>query len=241
MKTWVVLNDTQFPYEDRKVLNLVLNFVDELKPHGVVLNGDITDCYSLSSFSKDPLKKNTLAAEIKLAEALMLRLAKVTKERIWLGGNHEDRLRRYLWDNAPALLTDHVTEFARVFRIKESGFEWRPYGEYVMLGKLLVTHGSQVRQQSGATARAHYEKYGTSTMIGHSHRLGTYYHRNMRGVHVAYENGCLCRLDPEYAQRPNWQQGFSVVHVAPGGFFNVQQIPVLQRKTFFYGGQRWDA
>ena len=53
---------------------------------------------------------------------------------------------------------------------------------------------------------------------------------------MAYENGCLCRLDPKYVQFPDWQQGFSVVHVDEGGFFNVQQIPILNRRCFFYGG-----
>ena len=75
-------------------------------------------------------------------------------------------------------------------------------------------------------------------MIGHTHRLGIYYRRNRGGVHAAYENGCLCSLEPEYAQYPDWQQGFSVVHVDKGGFFNVQQIPIIGRKTFLYGGVR---
>ena len=49
---------------------------------------------------------------------------------------------------------------------------------------------------------------------------------------------CLCRLDPEYAQDPDWQQGFSVVHVEDNGFYHVQQIPILKQSMFFYGREK---
>jgi hypothetical protein len=76
-------------------------------------------------------------------------------------------------------------------------------------------------------------------MIGHTHRLGIYYRTNASGTYAAYENGCLCRLDPEYAICPDWQQGFSVIHVEANGYFHVQQIPILRRRTFFYGPHVW--
>jgi hypothetical protein len=52
---WVVLNDIQLPFEDKPVLwDLVVPFVRELKPYGIVLNGDIVDNHEISDFSKDP-------------------------------------------------------------------------------------------------------------------------------------------------------------------------------------------
>jgi UDP-2,3-diacylglucosamine pyrophosphatase LpxH len=238
MKTWAVLNDLQIPFHDVKVVDLVLAFIDDLKPHGVVLNGDVVDCYELSTYVRDPLTRAGLDIEIRGAGRLMDRLARSTSERVWIGGNHEDRLRRYLWRNAQALRLDADTEFERLFRLGEYGFTWKPYGDLIRLGKLTVTHGSLVRTHSAYTAKVHYEKYGTSVLIGHTHRLGIYYRTNATGVYAAYENGCLCRLDPEYVIYPDWQQGFSVVHVEENGYFHVQQIPILRRRTFFYGPQR---
>ena len=247
MKTWVILNDIQIPFEDKRVLNLVLSFVKDLRPDGVVLNGDIVDCYSVSDFDKNPLSGATLAKEIRGAERLMSSLSGI-KEKIWLGGNHEDRLRRHVWKN-PKLIGDldadsrerlvAALDFPEVFSLSSHGFSWRPYGATFNLGKLLVTHGSLVSKHSGQTARAHLDKYGTSVLIGHTHRGGVYFKRDLKGVHAAYENFCLCRLDPEYVQNPNWQQGFAVVHVdEKTGFFNVQSIPILPGNQFFYGGTR---
>lgn len=226
-------------------MRLVLDFVDELKPDGVVLNGDIVDCYSISDFDRNPLSQATLAKEIKCAQGLMAKLRNI-KERIWIGGNHEDRLRRHVWKN-PRLIREldrssqerlvHALDFDTVFGLGEHGFRWFPYGATQYLGKLLVTHGSMVSKHSGQTARAHMDKYGTSVLVGHTHRGGVFYKRDIRGIHAGYENFCLCRMDPEYVQNPNWQQGFSVVHVdEKTGFFNVAQIPILPGNKFFYGG-----
>jgi len=246
-QTWVVLNDLQIPFHDDKVLNrLILPFVDELQPDGVILNGDVVDCYSISDFDKDPLTAATMDREIRLATRLMERFKRVGR-RIWHGGNHEDRLRRVVWKN-PVLLRSvdkasrekivHLLDFPEMFGLAEYGFEWLPYGDFTMLGKLMVTHGSLVSKHSALSARAHFEKYGSSVLVGHTHRGGIYYKRDVHGVHAAYENFCLCKLTPEYVISPNWQQGFSVVHVGPNGFFNVTQIPILPGNQFYYGGTR---
>jgi hypothetical protein len=71
VKTWAVINDIQILFHDEKVLDLVVNFIRELKPYGVVLNGDIVDCYSISSYSKDPMKKSDIVLEQRLARNLM--------------------------------------------------------------------------------------------------------------------------------------------------------------------------
>lgn len=86
MKTYVVLSDIQAPFHDPKALELALAFVEGTKPTGVVLAGDIADCYSLSSFDKSPLTSATLDLEISLTRDLMAGLAKVAKDRVFLGG-----------------------------------------------------------------------------------------------------------------------------------------------------------
>lgn len=242
IQTWVVLSDLQIPFQDKPVVDLVCKFIADLKPHGVVLNGDVVDAYELSEFDKNPLKEAGLDREIYEAAQLMARLAAMgIKRRVWLGGNHEDRLRRTLWKN-PKFAKIAALQFPALFDLATYGFEWKPYGGVLNLGRLIVTHGSTVRQHSGWTARAHFEKFGGSVLIGHTHRLGAYYRTNARGVHVSFENGCLCRLDPEYVQFPDWQQGLSVVHVdtANTGFFSVQQIPVIRRRMLFYGQKRYE-
>ena len=242
IQTWVVLSDLQIPFQDKPVLDLVFKFMRDLRPYGVVLNGDVVDCYELSEFDKNPLKDAGLDREIREAGNVMDQIKDMgVKRRVWLGGNHEDRLRRVLWKN-PKFARIAALQFPKLFDLDKYGFEWRPYGAVLNLGRLVVTHGSTVRQHSGWTARAHFEKFGGSVLVGHTHRLGTYYRSNARGMHASFENGCLCRLNPEYVQFPDWQQGFSVVHVDTEntGFFSVQQIPIIRRRMLFYGQRRFE-
>jgi hypothetical protein len=238
-RQWVVLNDIQFPFEDKAVLwDLVVPFVRDLKPYGVVLNGDIVDNHEISDFVKDPrLRHHDLKSERQLALKLFEQLAPVTTERWFIEGNHEDRYRRYAWDKAPDFeAAGAVKTFADYFRLADHGFGHRPYGGHVMLGKLLVTHGFSVAQDSGATAKRHFMRLGTSVLIGHTHRAGVFHRTNRLGDHAAYENGCLCRLDGlGYANFPDWQQAFSVVDVFSGGMFNVTLLRILSRRCFIYG------
>ena len=95
LQTWAVLGDIQIPWQDKPVLDLVLAFLRDLKPYGVILNGDVTDCYPISEFTKNPLSHVGLNREIREAAWLMSALDQMgIKDRWWLGGNHEDRLRR---------------------------------------------------------------------------------------------------------------------------------------------------
>jgi len=240
MKLYVVLNDLQIPFHDKQVVELVMRFISFIRPYGIVLNGDVVDSYDLSEFAKDPIKGYQLEKEMRISGDLMKRLADIgsVREKWWLGGNHEDRLRRYTWKKAPQLNIQKL-QFENLFDLDHYGFKWKPYGEILMLGKLMVTHGDIVRKHSGWSAKALFEKEGNSILCGHTHRLGIFYKKNANGTHAAYENGCLCRMDPEYVHRPDWQHGFSVVHVDDDGMFNVQQIPILKRRFFYYGGTRW--
>jgi predicted phosphodiesterase len=237
METWVVINDIQIPYEDKRVLALVCGFIADLKPSGVILNGDIVDCYAISDFVPNPRGPRSIMPEVRGASKLMGAIAPHTSSRIWIGGNHEDRLRRYEWKRIPQLADHPDLTFEGLFKLDQYGFKFLPYGSVYNLGKLMVTHGSLVSKHSAISAKNHFDKYGTSVLVGHTHRLGVYYKRNVRGIHGAWENGCLCKLTPEYAQHPDWQQGFSVVNVWPGGRYSVQQLPILPGPSFMYGGE----
>jgi hypothetical protein len=179
----------------------------------------------------------------------MERLAHVP-QKIWLGGNHEDRWRRLLWDplngkigpvsaNLLSLLeargqkldmTDPVKSFEMMFGMPDYGFKYYPYSHrlYVAEGNLVITHGKYVSRHSGQSAKRTLEWLGRSCIVGHTHRLGNHLVTQDGVIRGAWENGCLCQLEPEYDDSPNWQQGFSIVKV-DGPEFHVIQVPIIRR------------
>lgn len=237
IETTLVASDLQIPFHDQRAIDVMCDFtVKGVKLDRLVVNGDGYDCFEISDYDRNPRAEQILEREIREGEKVLAQLALVAPSRMWLGGNHEDRWRRFQWRKAPQLAGMESFEFPEVFKLTKHGFGYKPYGASVNLGKLVVTHGFLVRNQSGVTGRATFERLGTSCLIGHTHRLGAWYLTDMRGPHVAYENGCLCKLKAEWVQHANWQQGFSIVHHdTKSGLFNVQQVPILPGKKFWFG------
>jgi predicted phosphodiesterase len=244
--TTLVAGDIHYPFHDVQVWKLFLEFAKWLKPNMVILNGDIGDWYALSKFDRDPIKPTTIVEELKgIGEDILGPLALATKGaklRIIRDGNHEDRLRRFIWHKAPELAGYEKLTIPALYDSEKHGYTYVGGSvRSVQLGKLEVIHGEYLSKHSAMSGKAHFDRLGTSVLVGHSHRLGAFYQTNMRGMHGAWEGGCLCSLVPEYENFPNWQQGWAVVTTWPSKLFNVQLVPVLDRRYIVYGGKEWSS
>ena len=53
---WLILADAHIPYHDRRAIHAVVKWAKEPENHcdGLILLGDIFDCYAMSSWLKDP-------------------------------------------------------------------------------------------------------------------------------------------------------------------------------------------
>ncbi len=248
----VILSDLQIPFEDPAAVDQALGIIEQVKPDTVVLNGDIVDCYRESVFLQDfRIAKTVTLEQHKKARAFMACLKHI-KRKIWLGGNHEERWWRTVKvmhetnqknavvDNLLAFaelsiqevkIHDPIQSFSRIFALDDYGFTYYPYSHrlYFADQNLVVTHGKYVSRHSGYTAKRTFEWLGRSCIVGHTHRLGAYLVTQDGRERGAWENGCLCQLEPEYDDAPNWQQGFSVVRIH-GPAFHVVQVPIV-RKT----------
>jgi predicted phosphodiesterase len=211
--------DTHVPFHDPVVLSVIQAIAEDTQPDFLIHKGDLLDCRLLSRFDKDPARKENQQDEIDQARAHLatMRLASPRSRFIYLEGNHEDRLRRTLWNlegPAAVLASLRVVQKAMTWPVllglDELKIEFVPYGEQSkrdILPKFITKHGSLVRKSAGATAIAEQAKYNKSGSSGHTHRLAVVHHRDANGAHVWVETGCSCRLDPDYCQDPDWQQG----------------------------------
>jgi hypothetical protein len=135
----------------------------------------------------------------------------------------------------------HGLSVPDIYKLKAHAIEYVPQDQMIELGCLRVLHGHLISAHSGMTARKHFERHGTSVLVGHSHRLGAFYKTDRAGTHGAWECGCLCGMDAEYENFPNWQQGWAVVTVFPSRLFTVDLVPVIDGKFVVYGGKEWKA
>lgn len=219
----LLCGDEHVPFHDQSALDCVLSIAKDLQPDVVVFMGDLLDCYGLSDFDKDPDRLTSLQDEINLGRFHLGQMRDtVPSADIYLcDSNHFDRLRRTLWRLAgPSRELATLTKFREMMTwptllgLDELDIGWLPLNKQTrtsVLPKFIVKHGDRVRIRSGYTAHAEHARYGRSGASGHTHRLAAVWHRDHNGNHVWVETGCLCNLNPEYAQDPDWQQGCVVV------------------------------
>ncbi len=231
----VIANDFHGQYRDLKICKMFINFLRREQPDKIILNGDMTDFYSISRFDKDPARKLDLQDELDDVYNLLLSIRNAAPHAhiVYTEGNHEARLRKYLWSTAKALATLRSLKIEELLGLKELDITYEVDG--VWLGKLFVYHGSLVRSKSGYTAHGELFKNGCSGVSGHTHRRGEASSKKRGGELVWYENSCMCRLDAEYIKGvADWSQGWGVV-LSTRNRFHFEQVRVVNGKYYYLG------
>jgi len=239
LTTAAIIGDTHNPYQDTRAVQAVEKFLAELQPDYLFYNGDLSDFYQVSVFAKDPARLGELQSDIDMTTDMFARhvVSMPNTKKILVEGTHENRWYKYLQERAPAVSKLRGTNIIELYKLESFGIDYAPFERGVLInGTFLVLHGDIASIHSSYTAKRHYEKHGGNGICNHTHRGGSYYKRDRFGTWGWWENFCLCRLDPDWIQNPNWQQGFSLVHFQDDGRFWVEQIPIVHGK-FIYGGK----
>lgn len=235
----VFLPDLHCPHQDKTAVQTAINFIKYFKPHAVFILGDFLDFYSLSRFDKDPNRINSLQDEIDEANEILARLRSVApKARIvFLYGNHEKRLTKYLWRTAKELYGLRSIRLDKLLDFKKLKIEAIESGITDFHG-FVIKHGNIVRAKAGHTANAELEKSWKNGLSGHTHRLSAIYRRNSAGMFTWTECGCLCDLNPEYAegQTVDWCTGLALGHYEKNGNrLEIHVLPIIKRRIVFNG------
>lgn len=246
--TALLYGDTHVPFQDDRAVAIVRAIAADMAPDVIVHMGDLLDGYQLSRWDKDPNRKHTLQDEIDLARKHLasMRIASPDSVFYLLEGNHEDRLRRTLWNlEGNAAVLAKLTAFQKALTwpallgTEELGVTFLPTDAQTktqILPKMVLKHGTLVRSKSAYTASGEHAKYGKSGASGHTHRLAAYYHRDHNGNHVWLETGCTCDLEPSYMLDPDWQQGCVFITIEPKtGAFQAEPVYIHNGTAVFRG------
>jgi predicted phosphodiesterase len=242
LETTVVFGDVHGIYVDRKAWNILLQIIDDIKPQRVIINGDFMDCYSISTFDKDPNRNFNIQDEFEQANKLLDELQSVFKgEIVFIFGNHCDRLRRLLWGETSELACLPELCIEDKLHLNERRIKFiKPIGKsaYYKLGKMKIGHFNVALQDSCASAKKLVTRYACTVLQSHTHRLGMYYKTfgEETDTVVGVECGCLCQLRPEYVCDPDWQAGFVVISkIKACNRYHIQTVPIINHETLFIG------
>jgi hypothetical protein len=222
--TALLYGDTHHGFHHQPTLDVVEAIGKDLQPNRLIDMGDGVDAGTLSAkFAQNPMRTGGLQDEINAKRIQLARFRAAMPNSIYdyLEGNHEERLRRTMWNQegpAKSLIQLDVVQknltWPVLLGLEDLHINFYSYDEQTrepLLPKFMVKHGTVVRQKSGYTAATEMAKYGRSGASGHTHRLGVVWHRDQNGQHVWVETGTCALLTPEYTQDPDWQNGCVVL------------------------------
>lgn len=242
MKTYVIVPDIHVPFHDRKFIKLVTKIIKHIDPDGLIQLGDAIDAFQISTYSKDPSRRNLLAEDIDDYKLILNEWARELKQNAaihLLEGNHESRLSRYIAGHCRdlhGLVPDWPTLLGIQIRNQVGKHKWHfhPYNKWnsCKIGDCVLMHGFYFNQHVAATC---LQKYRTNVIFGHTHRMQYV----SDGVHWACSLGHGSdEKDTAHQPTPTgWQQALGLLHVDHQGKTKLDVVLVHDGKAVVYGKQ----
>jgi len=243
IKRALVIPDTHLPFEDQISYNLMLMVAKESgQIDEVVILGDYVDFYDVSSHPKTPGIECKLVTEIERCHERLMELNALfpKAKKVYICGNHEHRLDRYIQNNASALF-GHIT-IKDILKLDTLGWHFVPYGpeqKYQILGSKLYARHEPVGGGEHCAAST-VKKCVRSMIFGHTHRVQEFQIRDIDGeLYRGISGGCLIDLNHKVfsyiKSHYQWTQAFTFVDVLPNGDFFHQLVQIVNHKCTYNG------
>lgn len=258
---WALASDTQFPYHDKRALDLWFKVLRYLKPDVVDYLGDISDQACFSRFTKGTPDDFLIKYQQELAAGEPVLGLVQSEEQVARDfyqqtrdllpdaemfvalGNHDIRIFDYADKNFSGE-RDSLTPEA-LWGLDNVGADYIYYGDLPKhrYGDIYVHHGLSISQHAGDSARKDVDSLGVSLIRGHSHRIGDYHktyelkEETLRG----FEIGHLADIKNPgmmYTNVHNWQQGFAFAVIENGNHPHVQTVPISPDYSCYIGRRK---
>lgn len=223
--------DTHRPFHDKKAWALFLRVARAYQPHRVAIVGDFGDFYAVSQHDKSPAGAIRFAEEIAdIQEGLDELDGLGATHKVYVEGNHEDRVRRYVMQH-PEL--HNVLTVPKLLDLTRRGWKYVPYKDHTRIGKVHVTHDVGVASRN-AIFRS-LDLYQHSVVTGHTHRFMSVVEGTALGgeAKIALSFGWLGDVEQiDYMNRAkaraSWALGFGVAeHEVKTGHLYFTPVPIL--------------
>jgi predicted phosphodiesterase len=243
VKKALIIPDCHIPYEDKRAYELMLAVAQDIDPDEIVILGDFADFYAINSHGKSADKGGDLLQD-EVFEVI-LRLKELNRlfpkaKKVYIEGNHEYRLSRYVDARCPDLYG--VVGIQSILELKQLGYEYIPYGpnqKYPILGsKLMARHeplagGKHVAQNT-------VEKAMHSVIFGHTHRIQeaqvvTMQGDNYRGISSGWLGDSSSPIFGYVKGHHQWAHAFSVLNVLGDGTWFNSLVHIINYKCHYDG------
>lgn len=239
LEVGIIIPDCHIPNHDLRAFGVMLRVAMALKPKHLVILGDFADGETLSAHPATKPGELSFEAEVAGVQQCLDQLdALGATNKVYIEGNHEFRLDRYLMERAPQMF--YSIKWQNILKLHERGWQWVPYRKSVRVGKMNFTHDTG---NAGMNAhRTSAQAFGGSAAIGHTHRMAYEVKGRFEGTpYLAAMFGWLGDAEKaasymHEAKASDWVHGFGVFHLEPDtGIMHVQPVPIVHGKCVVNG------
>jgi predicted phosphodiesterase len=242
VKKALIIPDCHIPYEDKRAYDLMLRVAKDVDPDEIVILGDYADFYAINAHGKSPTMSHVLQDEITEVVERLIELKKLfpKAKRVYIEGNHEYRLARYISNRCPDLYG--VVDIPSVLELDVLGYEFVPYGpnqKYRVLDSKLIARHEPL---ANGTHVAHgtVTKAMHSVIFGHTHRIQeaqivTIHGENYRGISSGWLGDSSHEVMQYVRGHHQWAHGFSVVTCLDDGTWFNSLIHIIDYKCYYDG------
>lgn len=243
----VVISDHHAPFHEPDFHSQFLNYLDDEQPDIIDVNGDLLDFATISRHRESESHNSPVNECLQAGYEILADYRHVCPEATirYKRGNHSERLRTYLMDNAREIHTITAAgeelpalSLQRLLRLDELHVEYldQPWeqAKTKLSPKLTVRHGFSTAKNAGETM---LDRLSGSTVQGHDHRAGMTFRTEHEDedelrVRLAMQTGCACTIPGGlgYAIDPNWVNAAGAFQIYPDGNFHPSLL-------LFVGGQ----
>lgn len=233
----IQLPDVHLTNKNDKVYDVVKKFIKKFKPDKIFIMGDFMDVSALSAWDYDKKRKmegRRFKQEVEKANEELDFLQKHSKQVIYLEGNHEYRIERYL-DKNPEM--EGLIEVENVLNLKDRNIPFIPQKQQPYIDNNLAhLHGVYTNKYHATKT---LQAYGTNVIYGHTHRPQSDMMSMMfQKPIMSWCLGCLCDKHPDYMNgRPTSHlQNFGIRYVdTKTKNFNQYSVNIINNKFIWEG------
>lgn len=235
----VVLPDIHYPDFDPVAIKVLLEYLKDYKPDGLLFLGDLWEMDAVTRWDRESNDVDKALTEFEgcikwLKKGILKAAGPQCKTKIFLMGNHEDWFRQYV-DDMRSFSPDKIKLLERMYGsarfedlcgLKDIGFDVHPYitehnaCHMIKIGHAHFTHGNIAGMNP---AKKLFMQVLANVYQGHTERIDTYIHKSIRGL---LEAMCLGTLrDPSKVtfnkgRLLGWNHSFSTFEFMDDGYFS---------------------
>jgi predicted phosphodiesterase len=229
----LVISDVHVPFQDKRALDIAMNYGIREGVDSIIMNGDIFDNTGFSRHEKDWNKRDHEYDFEQYQDFLFeLRCAFPKAYIIYKMGNHEHWYWKWFVQNGQAkLLSVPMFQFDKVFDFHGLNIQMVEQHQTIKVGGLNIIHGHEYRGSGGVNpARWLSLRTGESTMCGHFHRVSEHAETTHSGeIKTWWSLGHLSNPNPAYLPYNGWTQGFARIR-RDGEYFHVKNKRIHEGK-----------